>query len=195
MKEIIEESLRDILTSLYQPFLFAVLMAFLGTFLYKEWKEKTFIVVLKSWLSDFKASKEFRKIFFLSFYLTVMVHKTLYNRNMWANPINDILGGWTFYNSKGEFTTECVQNIVLFIPYIILLFWNFHEKIMKRISFGNVLKNTIKISFQTTIIIGAIRLFFRLGNVRVADMVYQMIGGMIGGIIYYIGCRCQEKGE
>lgn len=195
MKQVIDQTLSDILTSIYQPFLFAILIAFLGTFLYKELRTNSFHDVIKKWFFDFKSSKDFRKIFFFVFYITIMMHKSIYNRNMWANPVSDILGGWTFHNSKGELTTECVQNAVLLFPYIILLFWNFQEKIMQKVTISNCLLVASRISLKTIIFIEAMRLIFRLGSVRIADMVYQFLGGVLGGIVYYIVFRCKNKNE
>ncbi len=128
MIDIISAITVNVLTALYQPFLFAVLTAYLFMYWYlfivdnsrdpKNLKDSVLI-----WLRYFKASSKFRRLFFfLAFYFTLILFKTLLNRNMWMNPLSNVIGQWSLYiidNATGEsrLTTECVENTMLFIPF------------------------------------------------------------------------------
>ncbi len=78
MIDIISAIMVNVLTALYQPFLFAVLTAYLFMYWYlfivdnsrdpKNLKDSVLI-----WLRYFKASSKFRRLFFLAFYFTPIV--------------------------------------------------------------------------------------------------------------------------
>ena len=101
MKEAIDllvKILTNILTALYQPCGFSLLLSFLAMFFYlyayesatagKGWKS-----AVATWYKEFKGSVFFRKLFLLAFVTGLILFKTLLNRNLWMNPLSDIMGG------------------------------------------------------------------------------------------------------
>lgn len=45
----------------------------------------------------------------------MILFRTLLNRNMWANPLSDVMGGWWMWeeaNGEQKLTTECLENLV-----------------------------------------------------------------------------------
>ena len=129
--EIVNKIVYNILSALYRPFWAAVLLAFLFMFLYlyaKEhgWKKNNLIQnMFLTWCKAFKSSSCFRRIFRLAFYTAMILLRTVLNREIWFNPLGKILGGWGLYED-GQFTTESIENFMLFIPFSILLLWTFH---------------------------------------------------------------------
>ena len=103
MKETIDllgKILTNILTALYEPFGFSLLLSFLAMFFYlyayepspvagKGWKS-----AIVTWYRNFKENVFFRKLFLLAFVTSMILFRTLLNRNLWMNPLSDVMGGW-----------------------------------------------------------------------------------------------------
>lgn len=84
-------------------------------------------------------------------------------------------------------TTECIENLMLFIPFTILLFWTAGKKILKKTTFLNIVWTGLKITFVFSLSIELLQLFLRLGTFQVSDLTYNTLGGGIGGAVYWIG--------
>lgn len=123
----------------------------------------------------------------------MILFRTLLNRNMWANPVSNVLGSWTLYNEKGELTTEAIENVMLMLPFITLLLWTFQEKLLKQVSLSRTVWTGIKFSFLFSISIEFLQLFLRLGTFQLSDIVYNTLGGLLGGLIYWIGYKVKGK--
>lgn len=193
MVDIIRSIMSDILTSLYQPFWFSLLAAVLLLFLYLYASDHGWEEAFRAWIKTFKKSLQFRKLFLLSFFTMMILMRTLLNRTMWSNPLSDVIGTWGLYNAKGEFTTECIENLVLFTPFIVLLLWVAKDKILKRITIWTVLWKATEITFLFSFTIEMLQLFLRLGTWQLSDLFYNTLGGAIGGLIYYVGYRIKYR--
>lgn len=184
----------NILTALYQPFGFALLLTVLFLFLYLFAQQQGWRKVLKLWLSTFKLDSHFRKLFFLVFYTALILFRTLLNRDMWANPLSNVIGIWGLHNAQGEFTTETVENLILFIPFVILLFWTFRDKLFgEKSGFVSILWQSLKITFLFSLSIELLQLLFRLGTFQLSDLFYNTLGGLIGGVLYWAGHAIWQK--
>ena len=98
----------NILTALYEPFGFSILLSFLVMFFYlyayepqeagKGWKN-----AIVTWYQKFKESVFFRKLFLLAFVTSLILFRTLLNRDLWMNPLSDVMGGWGIWETvNGE---------------------------------------------------------------------------------------------
>ena len=194
MKEIIEKIIKDVLTAFYQPFSFAVLLAVLFMFLYLFAREHGWKEVCRRWWDAFRTESTFRKALLLVFYTTMILFRTLLNRNMWANPISEVLGGWGLYNEKGELTTEAIENLILFIPFVILLMWSFRERLLgEKVRLIRTLWQSLKVTFLFSLSIEFLQLFLRLGTFQLSDLTYNTIGGLAGGLLYWIGYKLEHR--
>mgnify|MGYP005758662885 CR=1 FL=1 len=101
MVKTIGDIISNILTAIYQPFGFSILSAVLLMFFYLYAKEHGWKTSIQIWIKEFKSLKEFRRLFCLAFFVMLMLMRTLLNRNMWANPVSDVMGGWTLWNEEG----------------------------------------------------------------------------------------------
>ena len=189
--QIITKIVTDVLIALYQPFWFAVILSVLFMFVYKAYP--SIIQATKEWISWFKSDPSFRRTFFLVFCTVMILFRTLLNRNMWSNPVSNVIGVWGLYNTKGELTTECIENLALFIPFTILLLWVARERILKRLTIGAALWNSTKITFLFSLAIEMLQLFLRLGTWQLSDLFYNTLGGAIGGLIYFAGYRVKHR--
>lgn len=194
MIDIIKRIIENVLTALYQPFGFSVIMAVLAMFFYMIVKEHGLKVVVQRWINEFKTSGRFRKVFILVFYIAMILFRTLLNRTMWANPVSNVIGIWGLYNEKGELTTEAIENLALFIPFTVLLLWSYHEKFLgEGAKFLRTLWQSVKIVFLFSLTIEFLQLFLRLGTFQLSDLFYNTLGGLVGGLIYWIGYRVTHR--
>lgn len=191
--DIVAKIIQNVLKALYQPFWFSVLLSVLAMFFIMFAKEQGWKTLLKKWLRNFKSSVDFRKEFLLIFYTTMILFRTLLNRDMWANPLADVIGKWWIYDANGELTTEIFENTILFIPFVILLLWTFKDKLIKNMKWHNILWMSVKSVFLFSLAIEFLQLFLRLGTFQLSDLFYNTLGGLVGGIIYFIGYKIAEK--
>lgn len=191
--EIFNKIAYNVLSALYQPFWAAVLLSFLAMFLYlyakeHEWKKNNFIRnMFATWWREFKNSSTFRSIFLLAFYTAMILLRTVLNREIWFDPLGKIFGGWGLYED-GQFTTESIENFMLFIPFSILMLWAFHKELLgspEQIRFRKTVWKATKIVGCFSFIIEFTQLLFHLGTFQISDLCYNTLGGAVGGIIYY----------
>lgn len=185
--EIPKGIITNVLTALYQPFWFSIILAVLFMFVYKRYPSVK--QAAKEWTFWFKSDSTFRRTFLLVFYTVMILFRTLLNRNMWANPVSNVIGVWGLYNAKGELTTECIENLALFIPFTVLLLC----VARKRITIGSVLWKSTKITLLFSLAIEMLQLFLRLGTWQLSDLFYNTLGGTIGGLIYYVGYKFKHR--
>ena len=197
MLEICNKFAYNVLTALYQPFWAALLIAFLFMFLYlygKEhgWKKRNFIWnMCGTWWKAFKNSKEFRRIFLLAFYTAMILLRTVLNREIWFDPLGKIFGGWGLYED-GQFTTESIENVMLFVPFSVLLLWAFRKELLgeqEEIGFWKTVWQVTKIVAVFSFVIEFSQLLFHLGTFQLSDLTYNTLGGAVGGAVYYVGER------
>lgn len=194
MKETIDllgKIITNILTALYEPFGFSLLLSFLAMFFYlyayepihagKGWKS-----AIVTWYQKFKESVFFRKLFLLAFVTSMILFRTLLNRNLWLNPLSDVMGGWGIWetvNGEQKLTTECIENVIMMMPFTSMVIWTFQEKVGS--SWKKILWYSGKIALIFSISIEMLQLFLRLGTFQLSDLFYNTVGGMIGGLMYY----------
>ena len=143
---ITKKILTNILAALYKPFGFSCLLSFFALFFYlyayypseagKGWK-----AAIHTWFTAFKVSSFFRKLFLLVFVTSMILFRTLLNRDLWMNPLSDVMGGWGIWEST-------------------------------------------KLGLIFSVSIEMLQLLLRLGTFQVSDIVYNTLGGMLGGLCY-----------
>lgn len=180
----------NILTAIYEPFGFSLLLSFLAMFFYlyayepihdgEGWKS-----AIVTWYQKFKGSVSFRKLFLLAFVISMILFRTLLNRNLWMNPLSNVMGGWGIWetvNGEQKLTTECIENVIMMVPFSAIVMWAFGEKI------GNGWKKILwysgKMAFIFSISIEMLQLLLRLGTFQLSDIFYNTVGGVLGGVCY-----------
>lgn len=183
-----------VLIALYQSFLNSILVAVLFMFLCLYARERGWKEVFCAWIYEFKVSVHFRCTFLLAFYTMMILIRTLFIRNMWDNLLSNMIGVWGLYNAKGELTTEVIENLILFIPFVILLLVCFRAKILDgEVRLIQIVCKAIKITFIFLLAIEVLQLFLRLETFQLSDLFYNTLGGLIGGVAYWIGVQFKKK--
>jgi len=129
----------------------------------------------------------FRKLFLLAFVTSMILFRTLLNRNMWLNALSKVMGGWGIWeilNGIRQLTTECIENVVMMSPFTAVLMWIFQEKVGNH--WKNILLKSGKIAFIFSISIEMVQLLFRIGTFQLSDIFYNTFGGVLGGLMYYM---------
>ena len=202
MKETIDllgKILTNILIALYEPFGFSLLLSFLAMFFYlyayesigagKGWK-----IAMMTWYQKFKESVFFRKLFFLAFVISLVLFRTLLNRQLWMNPLSDVMGGWGIWetvNGERQLTTECIENVIMMVPFSSVVMWTFGEKMGS--GWKKILWCSGKIAFILSVSIEMLQLLLRLGTFQLSDIFYNTVGGGLGGLMYYIAMKARKR--
>ena len=157
----------DVLQSFYREFFPSLLLATLFMYVYlyavhsesggKGWKRAAL-----DFFVNFKESQKFRKVFYLSLYTGMII---------------------SFERKTGEMilTTECIENIILFLPFGIL-YMLFCEQGKKEKCF----LRSIILSFLLSISIELLQLLLHFGTFQLSDLFFNTLGGTIGGSIYCV---------
>ena len=198
--KVLAKILTNILTALYEPFGFSLLLSFLTMFFYlyayepqeagKGWKS-----AVVTWYQKFKENVFFRKLFLLAFVTSMILFRTLLNRILWLNPLSDVMGGWGIWetvNGERQLTTECIENVIMMVPFSAVVAWTFGEKIGN--GWKKILWQSGKIAFIFSISIEMLQLLLRLGTFQLSDIFYNTVGGVLGGLMYCAVMRARKQG-
>lgn len=192
----------DILETLYQSFWPSFVCSILAMYLYlfKNYgieTDGTFKGCIKVWIKHLHTDINFRKHFLLLIVFNMILCRTLLNRNVWLNPLSNVMGGWTIWKVTQDgnlvLTTECFENVALMFPFIILLMWTMKEKILKKIQFKSIVWVNTKISFCFSLCIEFLQLFLRVGTFQLSDIFYNTLGGCLGGVCYWMWWKIKKN--
>ena len=110
------------------------------------------------------------------------------------NPLSDVMGGWGIWktvNGEKQLTTECIENVIMMVPFSAVVMWTFHGKAGN--GWNNILWLSGKIAFGFSLMIEMLQLLLRLGTFQLSDIFYNTVGGMIGGLMYYVVMRARKR--
>lgn len=200
--EILNNIITNVLMALYQPFGFALLLAFFALFLYlyayrpvnagRGWK-----AALRTWATEFKTSCFFRKLFLLAFFSAMILFRTLLNRDLWLNPLVAVMEGWELWtvSSDGtkELTTQGIENIILMFPFTSVLMWTMKDKLVRTVSLKSLAFKSAEAAFCFSLTIEFLQLFLRVGTFQLSDLCYNTLGGCLGGIAYWIAWKIRHS--
>ena len=118
------------------------------------------------------------------FYSTMILFRTILNRDIWFDPLGDVMGKWGLHNADGTLCTEPIENFMLFMPFAVLLLWAFKDEILgSDVRLGKVLwKSTVAVGIFSFGIEFS-QLLFHLGTFQISDLVYNTLGGTVGGAV------------
>ena len=97
------------------------------------------------------------------------------------------MGGWSIWetvNSEQKLTTECIENVIMMVPFSAVVMWTLGEKIGN--GWKKILCNSGKIAFIFSISIEMLQLLLRLGTFQLSDIFYNTVGGVLGGLLYCV---------
>ena len=92
-------------------------------------------------------------------------------------------GIWETVNGEHKLTTECIENLIMMVPFLVVVMWTFGEKIGS--GWKKILWQSGKIAFIFSVSIEMLQLLLRLGTLQLSDIFYNTVGGVVGGLVYY----------
>lgn len=194
MYDIIEKLLTNVIASLYQYLSASIIMSFLAMFVYIECRNSGIRTAFKKWIIEFRKSKEFRRIFCLLIFISLILFRTIFCRKIWGNPLSSVLGNWSLKFSDGTLSTEIIENYILFIPFTSLSLWAVKDKILHNdFRIINMIFQSTKIAFGFSVCIEICQILFRVGTFQLSDIVTNSLGGLTGGVLYFIAYKINNK--
>ena len=92
-------------------------------------------------------------------------------------------GIWETVNGERKLTTECIENVIMMVPFSSVVMWTFEKKVGS--SWKKILWQSGKIAFIFSVVIEMLQLLLRLGTFQLSDIFYNTVGGVLGGLMYY----------
>ena len=140
--------------------------------------EKFIFEIKEKFIKD--CSYKWKILFFTYFYF--ILDKTLISRDI--GKINSFeyafKGGWLFLVKDTWNRVQAIENIIFFIPFSFFLILGFYD--LKRMKL-ELFKEIALISFKFSLFIELLQFIFTLGTFQLSDIVYNIIGGIIGYIL------------
>lgn len=110
------------------------------------------------------------------------------------NPLSDVMGGWGIWetvNGEQKLTTECIENVIMMMPFSAVVMWTFEEKIGN--GWKKILRYSGKIAFIFSVSIEMLQLLLRLGTFQLSDIFYNTVGGVLGGLMYCAVMKVRKR--
>lgn len=188
--------IRNVLGALYQTCGASLVIAVLFMCVYLRVRKHGVGPVVQGWIREFRTDSLFRRQFFLTFYVCMMLFRTLFCRPIWGNPLENVLGIWGFHEPDGSIYTENIENLILFVPFVLLYFWMREEKEHnKKKPLQAALMHSVSVSFGFSLLIELCQLFLKIGTFQLTDLFFNTLGGLLGGLIYWGFDRGRKHAE
>ena len=94
-------------------------------------------------------------------------------------------------NGEQKLTTQCIENVIMMMPFSAMVLWTFGEKIGN--SSKKILWQSGKIAFIFSISIEMLQLLLRLGTFQLSDIFYNTVGGVLGGLMYCAVMKVRKR--
>lgn len=186
--------IQNLFKIIYQVTYLALICAFLLSSLTFFICRNNWKAFLKKWWHTFRRNRQFRCRFFFLFSVFGILGITFLARRIWYTPWENVIGNFQLVSSGGRINEDSLNNILLFIPFSILLsassFGTIERYTCKkgRLSYGRTLLCAMLISFLFSFSIECAQNIFWLGAFQLADLFFNTLGGLVGGC-----CYCAEK--
>ena len=89
-------------------------------------------------------------------------------------PLSNVMGGWGIWeavNGEQKLTTECIENVIMMVPFSAVVMWTFHGKAGN--GWNNILWLSGKIAFEFSLMIEMLQLLLRLGTFQIIRHLLQ----------------------
>lgn len=175
--------LQDLLTMIYQYAGVSIIVTIFFVIVWKQAEKTSWKDVWKHLIIQLK-DKVWQKRLLSVLYIVFVLQRTVFNRSPWGNPLGNILGVWGL-SVDGVPNYEMYENVMLFIP----MYWAVKTLgIKKQVKHWERcdLWNVVVIPLEISLVIEIVQLMLRVGTFQLSDLVYNTVGGLIGGIIYCI---------
>ncbi len=180
---------------LYENIVMVLIFTILALFALAYLSEHGIKISIKQiWFKLKSNENQYRwKVLFLM-YAFFLARITILGREHFDNPLCKVFDkGWIItQNEFGEWDFDAVNNILLLLPYTFSMFRAF-PKLFSSYKLIKILAKAFIISLCTTLFIENCQLIFSIGTFQLADITYNTIGGIIGGLLFYLFVKYSKK--
>lgn len=191
--ETISDIIRNILGSIYQITGAALLTSVLFSVFLLYAEEIGIKQVIRKFVDKFKSDRSFRWKTATSFYVAMILYRTVLCRPPYYYPLADVFGGWSIVNEDGSLYTDGIENLILFIPYSVMVAILRRQKSTVKAKPLNLLCFVTCWCFVSSLLIELTQLMLRAGTFQLADLFYNTLGGVIGCLVYIIYRAIRSK--
>lgn len=184
--EIICNIIKSIFVSLYEYFWPSLLLGILILMVLNCLKLQSLESMITDIYCRFREDKLYRNKVVYVFFISFFIMRLLIGRGLNLKPLDDIFGGWALRNEDGRVNSQFFENIIVFTAYIYLMFLNFGQNILKKEKSIYIIREALRISFESSFIIEAVQVVFVLGSFQIVDLLANTIGGLLGGMLYWL---------
>lgn len=194
----LKQVITHVLGVLRRPLLPSLLLTFLASFFYLYCKDPVgagygYRTALAAWVKRVRSSSFFRRLLLLGLYTSVVLFSTLLDRGHISNPLVSIMGGWRLWLTTASgsrvLVMNSIENVAMLMPFTFLLLWTYGERLPYAASAVKVVLGSTGVAFVFSFSIEALQLVLHLGTWQLSDIVYNTLGGAIGGALWYVACR------
>ena len=123
----------------------------------------------------------------LCLYIAFILSVTLINRPYHHYPLARLFDGWLWRQADGTYDYNIICNLLLLCPLTFLM-----NKCIQRIRI-NPIRNACYVSVVLSFAIEILQGLFHLGTVQFSDIVFNIIGGILGGVVFFLFCGKKKK--
>ncbi|MBQ3427882.1 MAG: VanZ family protein [Clostridia bacterium] len=183
---------KTILSGFYTVFGAGIITAALSMFLFLECRKRPLRDIIRDMLGRIRRDREYRFIFIFAVYIGFVLFKTVLLRNIKSDVFGEIMEGWYIRNTEEGFNAHAVDNIILFVPMMLMLDIHSFGDGKRTVGTRAVVMNII-MPFSLSLCIEAVQLVFRIGSFQLIDLACNTLGGVIGGIAGLLYCEIKKR--
>ena len=165
-----------------------IITSFLFVFFYMYVRRLGIRKTFALWFLRIRKDKHFRLVLALAICVFFILFNTVFCRRIIENPLANALGTFVLVDFNGRVNIDGISNILLFIPYGVVLCCVLSGKNSQNYNFleFRVVYGIFKNCFLFALLIEIMQLIFSIGTFQLSDICYNVIGGVIGGIMFVV---------
>lgn len=128
-----------------------------------------------------------------STFLAVLYYSVLYNSTVTSRlrlgkqeTLSNVWGGWGIYETQYFYDFSALWNILIFLPAAAILYYFIKSALKKSISDKGLIALSFISSLLFSVIIEVSQLLTYTGTFQISDLVYNALGGLLGGAIFIL---------
>lgn len=140
---------------------------------------------VRDYIHWIKTDRQFRNVTWLTFFVTILLFRTLFVSYMEIYPLSNLMGYWTSYE-EGEVFIELVVNMWMFIPVIYMIFICYHDRLIRKKSLWSVLVMSFCLALGIALALETLQVMVLAGAWMLSDIISDIFGGIIGGLAFWM---------
>lgn len=135
-----------------------------------------------------RIKNELFSTFLIVLYCSVLYNSTVTSRLRLGkqDTLTNIWGGWGLYETQYFYDFSALWNVIIFLPAGAIIYYFTKATLKKSISDKGLIALSFVLSLLFSGIIEISQILTYTGTFQVSDLVYNSLGGLLGGIIFIL---------